>query len=90
MDHFWKKPWPSPILWAATYSTRLAGTLVGVYGFGLLTPTGWGWAMFIWGYALTWLLINDFIKLFVWKMYKEKRFMFAPGHFKHLRRIFSV
>jgi H+-transporting ATPase len=90
MDHLWKKPWPSPILWAATYSTRVAGTLVGVYGFGLLTPTGWGWAMFIWGYALTWLLINDFIKLFVWKMYREKRFMFAPGHFKLLRKIFST
>ena len=90
MDHLWKKPWPSPILWAATYSTRVIGTLIGVYGFNLLTPVGWGWALFIWGYALTWPLINDYIKLFVWKMYKEKKFMFAPGHFKLLRKVFSA
>ncbi|MEO2066098.1 MAG: HAD-IC family P-type ATPase, partial [Desulfurobacteriaceae bacterium] len=90
MDHLWKKPWPSPILWAATYSTRVIGTLIGVYGFNLLTPVGWGWALFIWGYALTWLLINDYIKLFVWKMYKEKKFMFAPGHFKLLKKVFSA
>jgi len=90
MDHLWKKPWPSPVLWLATYSTRVAGTIIGVYGFGIMTPTGWGWAMFIWGYALAWLLINDYVKLFVWKMYKEKKLMFEPGHFKALRRIFSA
>jgi len=73
MDHLWKKPWPSPILWAATYSTRVLGTIIGVYGFGLLPPAGWGWGIFMWGYALTWLLINDYIKLYVWRMYKEKR-----------------
>ena len=90
MDHLWKKPWPAPILWAATYWTRIIGTIIGVYGFGLMTPAGWGWALFMWGYAMVWLFINDFVKLWVWRMYKEKKFMFASGHFRFLKRVFSA
>ncbi|SMO39850.1 H+-transporting ATPase [Balnearium lithotrophicum] len=90
MDHLWKKPWPAPILWAATYWTRIIGTIIGVYGFGLMTPAGWGWALFMWGYAMVWLFINDSVKLWVWRMYKEKKFMFAPGHFKFLKKVFSA
>jgi H+-transporting ATPase len=28
-----------------------------------MTPLGWGWAMFVWGYALVWFLFNDRAKL---------------------------
>jgi len=28
-----------------------------------MTPLGWGWALFVWGYALVWFLVNDRIKL---------------------------
>jgi len=31
-DWFWKKPYPSWILFLATFSTRIAGTLIAVYG----------------------------------------------------------
>jgi hypothetical protein len=28
-----------------------------------MTPLSWGWAMFVWGYALLWFLVNDRVKL---------------------------
>ena len=28
-----------------------------------MTPLGWGWALFVWGYALVWFLVNDRMKL---------------------------
>lgn len=35
-----------------------------IAGLGLLmTPLGWGWAAFVWGYALFWFLIEDRVKL---------------------------
>ncbi len=29
----------------------------------LMTPLPWGWALFVWGYALAWFLVNDRVKL---------------------------
>ena len=43
--------------------TQMVATLVAVYGVNLMTPLGWGWALFVWGYALAWFLVNDRLKL---------------------------
>ncbi|WP_456457123.1 plasma-membrane proton-efflux P-type ATPase [Thermovibrio sp.] len=88
-DWFWKKPWPSSLLFVATQGTSILGTVIAVYGFDLMTPIGWKWGIFIWGYAFVWFLFNDVVKMAVLKMYREKKFMFAPGHFKFLRKVFS-
>ncbi len=88
-DWFYKKPWPSAALYLASNVTAIVGTIIAVYGFDLITPVGWGWALFIWGYAFVWFLFNDAVKMAVLKMYREKKFMFAPGHFKLLRKVFS-
>ena len=86
-DWFWKKPWPSPILFIATFGTRILGTIIAVYGgWGLFTPVGWQWAFFIWGYAMVWFLFNDAVKMAILKMYWAKKFLFAPGHFVWLRK----
>ncbi len=85
-DWFWKKPWPSPILWIATFGTRVIGTIIAVYGSGLITPVGWGWALFIWGYAMVWFFFNDAVKMAILKMYWSKKFFFAPGHFTWLKK----
>ena len=37
-------------------------TLIAVYGV-FMTPLGWGWAGFVWVYALAWFLVNDRVKL---------------------------
>jgi H+-transporting ATPase len=53
---------PARILWVAVLGTQIVATLIAVYGF-LMPPLGWGWAGFVWGYALIWFLINDRVKL---------------------------
>ena len=53
---------PARILWIAVLGTQMVATLIAVYGV-FMTPLGWGWAMFVWGYALTWFLVNDRVKL---------------------------
>jgi H+-transporting ATPase len=53
---------PARILWIAVLGTQLLATLIAVYGL-FMTPLGWGWALFVWGYALAWFLVNDRVKL---------------------------
>ena len=54
---------PARILWVAVLGTQIVATLIAVFGFVLMTPLGWGWALFVWGYALAWFLVNDRVKL---------------------------
>ncbi len=42
---------PAKILWGAVLGTQVVATLIAVYGL-FMTPLGWGWALFVWGYAL--------------------------------------
>ncbi len=53
---------PARILLAAVVGTQILATLIAVYGL-FMTPLGWGWALFVWGYALVWFLVNDRVKL---------------------------
>ncbi len=58
---------PARILWGAVLGTQIAATLIAVYGL-FMTPLGWGWALFVWGYALAWFLVNDRIKLLAYRI----------------------
>ena len=71
-DWFWKRPWPSWTLFNATFFSRVAGTVLAVYGFGLMEPIGWEWAAWMWTYALTWFVFNDVVKMGVLKYYRKK------------------
>jgi H+-transporting ATPase len=53
---------PARILLLAVLGTQAVATLIAVYGL-FMTPLGWGWALFVWGYALAWFLVNDRVKL---------------------------
>ena len=53
---------PAKILLLAVLGTQTLATLIAVYGL-FMTPLGWGWALFVWGYALVWFLVNDRVKL---------------------------
>jgi len=59
---------PAKILWIAVLGTQIVATLIAVYGF-FMTPLGWGWALFVWGYALAWFLLNDRIKLLAYRVF---------------------
>ena len=64
-------PWwsirPARILWMAVLGTQTAATLICVFGF-LVTPLWWGWAAFVWGYALAWFLVTDPLKLLAYRV----------------------
>jgi H+-transporting ATPase len=34
-----------------------------------MTPLGWGWALFVWGYALAWFLVTDRVKLLAYRVF---------------------
>ncbi|HUD48285.1 MAG TPA: plasma-membrane proton-efflux P-type ATPase, partial [Candidatus Baltobacteraceae bacterium] len=59
---------PAKILWVAVLGTQIVATLIAVYGL-FMTPLGWGWAGFVWGYALLWFLVNDRIKLLAYRIF---------------------
>jgi len=59
---------PAPILWLAVLGTQIVATLIAVYGL-FMTPLGWGWALFVWGYALLWFLVSDRVKLFAYRVF---------------------
>ena len=67
---FWERPWPSPLLFWATFGTEILGTLIAVYGF-MITPIGWEHALWIWIYALVWFLINDGVKVMAYRMLRR-------------------
>ncbi len=72
-DWFFKKPYPSLTLFLATFSTRVIGTIIAMYGFGIMTPIGLNWALFMWAYALVWFVFNDFTKILVIKYYRRSK-----------------
>jgi H+-transporting ATPase len=59
---------PARILWMAVLGTQTIATLIAVYGV-FMTPLGWKWAGFVWGYALIWFLINDRVKLLAYRIF---------------------
>ena len=59
---------PARVLWGAVFGTQIVATLIAVYGL-FMTPLGWGWALFVWGYALVWFLMNDRLKLLAYRIF---------------------
>ncbi len=58
---------PAKILWIAVVGTQIVATLIAVYGL-FMTPLGWSWAGFVWGYALLWFVVNDRVKLLAYRI----------------------
>jgi len=58
---------PARILLIAVLGTQTLATLIAVYGL-FMTPLGWGWALFVWGYALAWFLVSDRVKLAAYRI----------------------
>ncbi len=58
---------PARILWGAVLGTQIVATLIAVYGL-FMTPLGWKWAGFVWGYALAWFFVTDPVKLLAYRI----------------------
>ena len=52
--------------------TQIVATLIAVYGM-FMPALGWGWAMFVWGYALAWFLVTDPVKLLAYRIFDPVR-----------------
>jgi H+-transporting ATPase len=59
--HFWSNR-PASILVVAVLGTQGLATLLATFGV-FMAPIGWELALFVWGYALAWFLVNDWVKL---------------------------
>jgi H+-transporting ATPase len=68
---FWQRPFPAPLLIAATFGTEILGTLIAVYGV-FVTPVGWKYALWMWAYALAWFVLNDIVKAGVYRMLRAR------------------
>ena len=58
---------PAKVLWIAVLGTQAIATVIAVYGV-FMTPLGWGWAAFVWVYALVWFFVNDRVKLLAYRI----------------------
>jgi H+-transporting ATPase len=72
---------PARILWVAVLGTQTLATLIAVYGV-FMTPLGWGWALFVWGYAVTWFLVNDRVKLLAYRIFDPVKAGTLPAAFR--------
>jgi len=68
---FWQRPFPSPLLFGATFSTEILGTLIAVYGL-LISPIGWEYALWMWAYALGWFVVNDVVKKGTYRLLRSR------------------
>ncbi|HUH79459.1 MAG TPA: plasma-membrane proton-efflux P-type ATPase [Methanoregula sp.] len=65
-QHFWERPFPSIALFGTAEVTQIVATIIAIYGV-FMTPTGWDLALIVWGYALVWFVINDLIKVWLFR-----------------------
>ncbi|MEP6865879.1 MAG: plasma-membrane proton-efflux P-type ATPase [Deltaproteobacteria bacterium] len=64
---------PAKVLLIAVFGTQAIATLIAVYGL-FMTPLGWGWAGFVWGFAIASFLIADRVKLLAyWALDRVKK-----------------
>jgi H+-transporting ATPase len=57
---------PGRSLFIAVILTKVVATVITVYGI-LLPAIGWNLALLVWGYALAWFLVQDFLKVRFYK-----------------------
>jgi H+-transporting ATPase len=82
---FYSRPFPAPILLWSTVVTKVAATLLAVYGLGLVTAISWGQAILIWVYALVWMVLLDRAKLATYR-YLESGGEWRLGWFSRVRQ----
>jgi H+-transporting ATPase len=62
---FFRRPFPAPILLGAILTTQTVAALIVGLGF-LVTPIPWKYVGIVWGYAIIWVFIEDWLKLMVY------------------------
>ncbi len=68
---FWETPLPSPILLSAIFGTEIIGTIFAVNGI-FVTAISWQFVLLAWGYAFMEFLLNDFVKIGLYKLINNR------------------
>ncbi len=79
---FWKRPWPNWRLIVVAEGTQILGTFAAVYGW-FVAPIGWKYALLVWAYALVWFVVNDALKVGIFRLVRRGH----PSEERHLARI---
>jgi H+-transporting ATPase len=82
---FLKKPYPAPIMIWSALGTKLIGTFLAAYGFGLITPISWFEIGLIWAYSIIWAFVTDWAKIRVYHHFnldtkRHERFLNTVHH----------
>jgi H+-transporting ATPase len=80
---FLKKPYPAPVMIWSAVGTKLVGTFLAAYGFGLITPITWPEIGLVWGYSIAWAFLTDWAKVRVYRHFG----MESSRHEKFLRTV---
>ena len=64
---FLKKPYPAPIMIWSAVGTKLAGTILAAYGFGLIEPITWSQIGLVWAYSIVWAFLTDQAKVWTYR-----------------------
>jgi H+-transporting ATPase len=70
---------PAPILLEAVLGTQLVATCIATFGL-FMAPIGWKLALFVWGYALFWFLVNDRVKLMAYRIFDRHQLGLLAKH----------
>ncbi|SMF41173.1 plasma-membrane proton-efflux P-type ATPase [Desulfovibrio gilichinskyi] len=65
--YFWKSPYPAPVMVWSALGTKILGTLLAAYGFGLISPIGWKSIGLVWGYSIVWAFLTDYVKVMIYR-----------------------
>jgi len=68
-DWMWKPPYPHKLLFWGIMGTNIIGTIVAAEGI-LMSPIGWGLALFLWIFAIVEGLCADVVKMILLKKIK--------------------
>jgi H+-transporting ATPase len=82
---FWKKPYPAPVMVWSAVVTKLIGTVLAAFGFGIIAPIGLTSIALIWAYSIFWAFLTDWVKTLVYRHFdhttpRHKRFLQTVRH----------
>ena len=63
---------PAKSLFLASVCSQTVATLIVIHGIGTTFPAiSWKLALFVWGYALSWFVFNDLVKLAAYRFFEH-------------------
>ena len=65
--HFWHRPPPSLKFFVPAFGTQLMGSVFACFGI-FMESIGWKMTIYIWLYAIAWFIINDYIKVWAYRI----------------------